>query len=61
MVEALVRLGQSLGLTVVAQGIETPLQLERLRELGCARGQGYLFGVPSPAGLIGAELDPDRA
>lgn len=54
IVEAVVRLGQSLGLTVVAEGIETPLQLERLRELGCDRGQGYLFGRPSPAAVTGA-------
>jgi EAL domain-containing protein (putative c-di-GMP-specific phosphodiesterase class I) len=52
IVEAVVRLGQSLGLTVVAEGIESPLQLQRLRELGCDRGQGYLFGRPRPADLI---------
>lgn len=51
IVEAVVRLGQSLGLTVVAEGIETPSQLERLRELGCDRGQGFLFGYPSPAAV----------
>jgi EAL domain-containing protein (putative c-di-GMP-specific phosphodiesterase class I) len=55
IVEAVVRLGQSLGLTVVAEGIESPLQLTRLRELGCERGQGYLFGRPRPAELIEAE------
>jgi diguanylate cyclase (GGDEF)-like protein/PAS domain S-box-containing protein len=52
IVEAVVRLGQALGLTVVAEGIESPLQLSRLRELGCDRGQGYLFGRPRPANLI---------
>ena len=55
IVEAVVRLGQSLGLTVVAEGIESPLQLSRLRELGCDRGQGYLFGRPRPAALVEAE------
>jgi EAL domain-containing protein (putative c-di-GMP-specific phosphodiesterase class I) len=55
IVEAVVKLGQALGLTVVAEGIETPLQLGRLRELGCDRGQGYLFGRPRPAALIEAE------
>jgi diguanylate cyclase (GGDEF)-like protein/PAS domain S-box-containing protein len=55
IVEAVVRLGQSLGLTVVAEGIESPLQLARLRELGCHRGQGYLFGRPRPAELIERE------
>ena len=55
IVEAVVRLGQSLGLIVVAEGIESPLQLSRLRELGCDRGQGYLFGRPRPAELIERE------
>ncbi|MEO6570061.1 MAG: EAL domain-containing protein [Ilumatobacteraceae bacterium] len=55
IVEAVVRLGQSLGLSVVAEGIESPLQLGRLRELGCDRGQGYLFGRPRPAALVESE------
>jgi len=54
-VEAVVRLGQSLGLDVVAEGIESPLQLSQLRELGCDRGQGYLFGRPRPASLVESE------
>ena len=55
IVEAVVRLGQSLGLSVVAEGVESPLQLSRLRDLGCDRGQGYLFGRPRPAALVEAE------
>jgi EAL domain-containing protein (putative c-di-GMP-specific phosphodiesterase class I) len=55
IVEAVVGLGQALGLHVVAEGIESPLQLARLRELGCDRGQGYLFGRPRPANLIERE------
>ncbi|HSM64707.1 MAG TPA: EAL domain-containing protein [Ilumatobacteraceae bacterium] len=55
IVEAVVRLGHSLGLTVVAEGVETPLQLNRLRELGCDKGQGYLFGRPRPAGITASE------
>jgi len=55
IVEAVVRLGHSLGLRVVAEGVETPLQLNLLRELGCDFGQGYLFGRPSPADIIAAE------
>ncbi len=52
IVEAVVKLGQALGLAVIAEGIETPLQLARLREFGCDKGQGYLFGRPRPAALI---------
>jgi len=55
IVEAVVKLGQALGLAVIAEGIETPLQLSRLRELGCDKGQGYLFGRPRPAALIESE------
>jgi diguanylate cyclase (GGDEF)-like protein len=42
-VEAIIRLGQALGLTIVAEGIEHGSQVERLIELGCPLGQGYLF------------------
>ena len=52
IVEAVVGLGASLGVTVVAEGVETPLQLGRLREMGCPRAQGYLFGRPRPAELL---------
>ena len=55
IVEAVVNLGHSLGLSVVAEGVETPLQLSRLREIGCDRGQGYLFGRPRPAELVEVE------
>ncbi|MGE0140171.1 MAG: putative bifunctional diguanylate cyclase/phosphodiesterase [Ilumatobacteraceae bacterium] len=55
IVEAVINLGHSLGLAVVAEGVETPLQLSRLRELRCDRGQGYLFGRPRPAEIIEAE------
>ena len=48
-------MAHSLGLEVVAEGIESPLQLSRLRELGCDRGEGYLFGRPRPAALVEAE------
>jgi diguanylate cyclase (GGDEF)-like protein len=51
-VDAILRLGDSLGLSTVAEGIEHPAQAERLRQLGCTLGQGYLFGRPAPADEI---------
>jgi diguanylate cyclase (GGDEF)-like protein len=48
-VDAILRLGDSLGLAAVGEGIEHPAQAERLRQLGCRLGQGYLFGRPAPA------------
>jgi EAL domain-containing protein (putative c-di-GMP-specific phosphodiesterase class I) len=56
---AMVALGASLGLDVVAEGIETQDQLEALRALGCPTGQGYLLGRPLPAddllNLVGSD------
>ncbi len=60
IVEAVVQLGRALGLTVIAEGVESPLQLQRLRDLRCDRGQGYLFGRPRPATLIESELAGGR-
>jgi diguanylate cyclase (GGDEF)-like protein/PAS domain S-box-containing protein len=44
IVRSILSLGQSLGLDVVAEGVETPAQRHALLELGCLRGQGWLFG-----------------
>ncbi len=46
IVRSTIALAHSLGLQVVAEGIEEPAQLERLRSLGCEFGQGYLFSRP---------------
>jgi diguanylate cyclase (GGDEF)-like protein/PAS domain S-box-containing protein len=46
VVHAIIEIGSGLGLTTVAEGIETRTQLRRLRELGCPLGQGYLFAKP---------------
>jgi len=49
IVGAIVGLGRSLGMDVVAEGIETREQLELLQKLGCTLGQGHLFGEPVTA------------
>lgn len=49
IVSSLIRLAEGLGVSVVAEGIEDETALAHLRDLGCARGQGYLFGRPVPA------------
>jgi len=43
---AIIQAGTSLGLAVGAVGIETTAQRDRLRELGCVAGQGYLYAAP---------------
>jgi diguanylate cyclase (GGDEF)-like protein len=45
---AIIGLGAQLGLDVVAEGIETEVQRERLAELGAVAGQGWLLGRPAP-------------
>ncbi len=49
IVRAIITLGHSLNLDIVAEGVETAEQLARLREEGCDEVQGYYFGRPMPA------------
>lgn len=53
---AIVALGTSLELRVVAEGVETPEQLRLLRAFGCHEMQGYLYSRPLPAGELLALL-----
>jgi diguanylate cyclase (GGDEF)-like protein len=54
IVGAVVSLGHSLGLTVLAEGIENTAQLQALRGLGCDLGQGYYFARPQPGEVVRA-------
>ncbi|MNL52459.1 Phytochrome-like protein cph2 [compost metagenome] len=56
IVQAVIDLGRALGLTVVAEGVETEAQRKMLREMGCPVGQGYLFGRPIDAEVFAASL-----
>ncbi len=56
IVSAVVGLGHSLGLSTVAEGVETEEVATLLRGLGCDIGQGWLFGRPVPAHRIDALL-----
>ncbi|MCB1013973.1 MAG: EAL domain-containing protein, partial [Acidimicrobiales bacterium] len=52
IVELMLALAKELGMVTIAEGVETPQQLEALRRLRCDRAQGYLFGHPVPAQVI---------
>jgi EAL domain-containing protein (putative c-di-GMP-specific phosphodiesterase class I) len=45
----IINIAHTMGMTVTAEGIETPQQLEQLRSLNCNFGQGYLFAKPLEA------------
>ena len=49
IVRTILMLGKSLNMDVIAEGIETEMQLEQLRKLGCWHGQGYFFSKPVSA------------
>ncbi len=56
LLEAIVSLGHKLNMTVLAEGIETPAQFERLRSFGCELGQGFLWSPAIPKEEVPAML-----
>jgi two-component system OmpR family sensor kinase len=65
IVAAVVRLAHAMGLEVIAEGVETEEQRAHLAQLGCDRGQGFLWSRPVPAAavatLVGRLLAPGSA
>jgi EAL domain-containing protein (putative c-di-GMP-specific phosphodiesterase class I) len=56
IVRAVTGLGKSLGISIVAEGVETTEQLGLLRTEGCTEVQGFLFSRPRPAQEVEAML-----
>ena len=57
IVSATVEMARALGMTVVAEGVETAAQLEVLQRLGCDYAQGYHFAAPAPAAAIARRIE----
>jgi EAL domain-containing protein (putative c-di-GMP-specific phosphodiesterase class I) len=60
IVHSMLRLGHTLGLQVIAEGVELEAQAQRLRLLGCEFAQGFLFSPPVPADELAAMLAAAR-
>ncbi len=60
IVRATLDLSRTLGLTTIAEGVETPAQLERLTDMGCDVGQGFLIGRPRDEAALLARTRLER-
>ncbi len=56
LIAAVVAIARSLGLSTVAEGVESAEQAARLHELGCDEAQGYFFARPMPVDQVGAVI-----
>jgi len=61
IVQAVVGLATQLSMSVVAEGVETPLQRQMLEDLGCSHLQGYLISRPVSASAISAMVISEAA
>ncbi|MFC3607505.1 putative bifunctional diguanylate cyclase/phosphodiesterase [Stutzerimonas tarimensis] len=61
IVTAIIQMARSLGLEVLAEGVEDEETAEALRQLGCCQAQGYLYARPMPASALPARLAERRA
>jgi diguanylate cyclase (GGDEF)-like protein/PAS domain S-box-containing protein len=61
IVQSIVSLAHTLGLTVTAEGVETAAQADALREIGCDTAQGTFFGAPAPPDAIQQLFDQHLA
>ena len=61
IVESIIRLGEALNLEIIAEGIESSVIVDKLLELGCHRGQGYLISVPVPSRDLAVLLEAGAA
>ncbi|NPU93132.1 MAG: EAL domain-containing protein [Gammaproteobacteria bacterium] len=61
IVQTIIRMSETLGLAVIAEGVETDLQRQMLQHYGCKRFQGYLFDRPQPIDNFAGSLKVARA
>ena len=57
IIRAITAIGRHLGMTTIAEGVETAAQLGQVTDSGCGSAQGYLFSRPVPADEVAAMLD----
>jgi EAL domain-containing protein (putative c-di-GMP-specific phosphodiesterase class I) len=61
VVEGVIDLAHKLGVTVVAEGVETQEQLDTLREMNCDKVQGFLLSRPVPLANLMAQAGAEEA
>ncbi|MCC6202255.1 MAG: EAL domain-containing protein [Gammaproteobacteria bacterium] len=61
IVEAIVTLGNTLGMRVIAEGVETPEQVRRLRAMRCPEAQGFWYSRPLPEREVTGLLEQEAA